>query len=164
MSQGRALSHAQLLHNAKGALLMSDEEIARVMGKSRRTLTRWWRGPGVLLPDDLQALARAVFPRNRELSAQLAAAGHTTLEGLGLVAKVVPPPPEPAPAKPDARLVEVVLCAAAEALDASPAVVRPALLQAFRRARELGLDLETVEAGLQPTAASTRSKKPLLKK
>jgi hypothetical protein len=47
-------------------------------------------------------------------------------------------------------LVEVVVCAAAEALDVSPRVVRPALLAAFKSARAVGLDLETMEKALTP--------------
>ena len=47
-------------------------------------------------------------------------------------------------------MVDVVVCAAAEALDVSPRAVRPALLAAFQRAREAGLTLEQVEKALSP--------------
>ena len=46
--------------------------------------------------------------------------------------------------------VDGVLCATAELLNLSPGVVRPALLTAVRRMRELGLDIETVEGALAP--------------
>ena len=41
-----------------------------------------------------------------------------------------------------------MVCAAAEAMGAAPPAVRPVLLVAFRRAREVGLNVEEVERAL----------------
>jgi hypothetical protein len=50
-------------------------------------------------------------------------------------------------AKPP-HLVDTVVCAAAEALGVPPPAVRPALLAAFQRAREVGLTTEDVEQAI----------------
>ena len=47
-----------------------------------------------------------------------------------------------------------VVCAAAEAIDVTPRVVRPALLAAVTRARQLGLTLETLDEALRATATA----------
>jgi hypothetical protein len=51
-----------------------------------------------------------------------------------------------------------VLCAAASVADTSPVALRPVIAAAFRRAQEIGLDLETVTRALSPpgTRASTK--------
>ena len=93
----------------------------------------------------LAKLAAAVFPRDPQLAAQLAQAAGATLQQLGLV------PASPAPAPPMAKpphLVDTVVCAAAEALGVPPPAVRPALLAAFQRAREVGLTTEDVEQAI----------------
>jgi hypothetical protein len=46
-----------------------------------------------------------------------------------------------------------VVCAAAEAMERMPRDVRPALLAAFRRAREIGLSVDMVERVLQASSA-----------
>jgi MoxR-like ATPase len=53
--------------------------------------------------------------------------------------------------------VDAIVCAAAEALDASPRAVRGALLAAFACAREAGLPVETVEKALAPPATKRRA-------
>jgi hypothetical protein len=87
----------------------------------------------------MRSIAVAIHRADAGLAAALAAhAGHT-LESLGLVK---PPPTEPAVT---ARLfVDSVVCAAADAIEMNPRSVRPALLAAFARARELRLDVATV--------------------
>ena len=52
-------------------------------------------------------------------------------------------------------LADAVVCAAAEALDTSPRLVRPALLAALRCAREAGLTVATLEAALAEDGAKT---------
>jgi hypothetical protein len=42
------------------------------------------------------------------------------------------------------HVADVIVCAAAEALDAPPSVVRPVLVAAFRRAKELGVSVDDV--------------------
>jgi hypothetical protein len=91
-------------------------------------------------------LATLVFPRDRAIAEELAAAAGHTLESLGLeAAAVVAAPPPPPPSR---LVVDAVVCVAADALGATPATVRGALHAAFRRARELGLSLQDVEDAL----------------
>ena len=104
-------------------------------------------------------LARAVHPHDPGLAARLVATRGATLEDAGIVsppAPAAPPPPAPPP-----YLVDVVVCAAAEALDASPRVVRPALLAALKSARAVGLDMDAMEKALStPANARGAKRKP----
>jgi len=109
-------------------------------------------------PSRLRRFLSTVYPVDAALAAEIAAAGGTTLEALG----VLPPPPPPAPAPPPPvpvtppdRVVDAGVCAAAEAMQVMPQSVRPAVLAAFACARELGLTVEGVERVLR---ASGRTK------
>jgi transcriptional regulator with XRE-family HTH domain len=147
---------------AGDALGMTQEEVGRVIGVSRRTISRWLSSPvsGGLLPNQVEALARAVHPADPKLAARIAAHGNATLESLGIV-------PAPAPNAPSeeeiARShVDAVVCAAADALDAPPSAVRPVLRAAFARMRELGVSLETAEKtlGLRRAKRGSRRQRP----
>jgi DNA-binding XRE family transcriptional regulator len=136
---------------ARDVLHMNQRELGEALGLSRRTIQRWDHGHGSPDSLDLAKLAALVHPRDASLAAQIAKAGATTLEKLGLatpappVAAVAPPAPPP---PPPPHLTDTVVCAAAEALDVPPPAVRPVLLAAFRRARVAGLRVEDVEAAL----------------
>lgn len=144
-----------LVARAQFALGMSQAEFGRALGVSKRTASRWAaRQSDPSLPT-IVALARLVYPVDRELAAQLAAAASATLVTLGLEA---PPQQAPAPTPVDPALVaDSVVCVAAAALGMAPDGVRPALLAAFRRARLLRLTFEDVERALAPPARATRS-------
>jgi hypothetical protein len=136
---------------AMNVLGESQEAFGERLGVSRRTVSRWM-GRSVMSLDAgaCDALARAVYPHDPALAARLVATRGATLEDAGIVsppAPVAPPPPAPPP-----YLVDVVVCAAAEALDASPRVVRPALLAALKRARAVGLDMDAMEKALSTPA------------
>jgi transcriptional regulator with XRE-family HTH domain len=136
-----------LLVLAQQALGFTQGDLGDLLGVSRRTISRWVLGGTVLSDDQVSTLARAVYPANASLATQIAANGGTTLERLGIVQPPKPiEPPKPPPPPP--RLVDVVVCAAAEALDASPRTVRPAVIAAFEAARDVGLDVEGVVKGL----------------
>jgi hypothetical protein len=144
-----------LLTLAQQALGLTQEELGELVGVSRRTVSRWLSDGTVLTDSQGSTLARAVYPANASLAAQIAASGGTTLERLGIVQPPKPvEPPKPPPPPP--RLVEVVVCAAAEALDASPRTVRPAVIAAFEAARDVGLDVEGVVRSLRPREPSPR--------
>jgi len=83
-----------------------------------------------------------LYPVDPALAAEVAEAGETTLIALGLEKPPTPLPPD--------RIVDSVVCAAADAMEALPRLVRPGLLAAVVRARELGIGLETIEAALTP--------------
>jgi len=142
---------------ARRALDVSQNGLAEKLGVSRRTGQRWSAGSGPV-GTDLLNMARLVYPADAALAAEIAAAGGSTLEALG----VLPPPPPPAPAPPPPvpvtppdRVVDAVVCAAAEAMQVMPQAVRPAVLAAFACARELGLTVDGVERVLR---ASGRTK------
>lgn len=125
-----------------------------MLGSSRRTVQRWDAGRGTPDGPQLAKLAAAVFPHDSDLAQKLAHAAGTTLDGLGLV-----PPASSASrvAKPN-HLVDSVVCAAAEALATVPSAVRPVLLAAFRRAREVGVTVEDVERAMSDALGEGKSK------
>jgi len=141
---------------AQRALGMSHDAFGTALGSSKRTAARWAQGSSQPTIDQVRRLAALVYPRDAELSAQLATAAGETLESLGIVAPTPvaapvlaasPPPPEPP--LPATLVVQAVVCAAADALQVPPSAVRGALLAAFRMARELRLQVEDVEAALE---------------
>jgi hypothetical protein len=135
-----------LVSLAMNALGESQEGLGKLLGASRRTVSRWMAHTPLLSTEQCVTLARAVYPCDAALAARIVATRGVTLEDAGIaVPSAAAPPAQP---EPPAYLVDVVVCAAAEALDASPRVVRPGLLAAFRSARTLGLDMETVEKAL----------------
>jgi transcriptional regulator with XRE-family HTH domain len=124
-------------------LRLNQKELAKLLGCSSRTVIRYYRGSGVLLPSTYQRLARAVHPHDPAFAAELAASAGQTLVSLGLE------PAAPARPAPTARhLVDSVVCAAAEAMQASPHAMRPALVAAFERAIALGMTAEDVLRGM----------------
>jgi transcriptional regulator with XRE-family HTH domain len=108
-----------LLHHARTALRVSQNELSQRLGVSRRTGQRWNKGGGPI-GIDIHNLARLVFPVDAALATEIALVGATTLEALGLV---------PMPVMPQS--------------------VRPAVLAAFACAKELGLTVEAVERVLR---------------
>jgi hypothetical protein len=56
-------------------------------------------------------------------------------------------------------LLDSVVCAAAEAMSMAPQALRPALLAAFVRAKEAGMTVEGVIAGLTPPALAPKAKR-----
>ncbi len=99
-----------------------------------------------------------VLPHDASLAKALARAAGGTLEELGLVAPAPPvaPPPPKSPV-PLARRVDSVVCAAADALDAAPRAVRPAVLAAFRAAIESDLAMrDVVDALAEPESTASR--------
>lgn len=143
------------LMEARRTLQLSQQQLGDIMGLSKRTIIRMEQGRSTPLPSQYVMVARALCPVNQALAEHYAAAAGTTLVALGLVA----PPPPPAPPSPppspmsvdpamSRSLADSVVCVAAEAMDASPRAVRPALLAAFERMKALGMGVETVLQGL----------------
>ena len=140
-----------LLHDSRRVLQVSQNELAARLGVSRRTGQRWTKGTG---PGgtELQGMARLVFPVDAALAAEIAEAAGTTLDALGLLPEPTPAAPASS-AVPSDRVVDAVVCAAAEAMRVVPQDVRSALLAAFACARELGLTVEDVERVLRAKAS-----------
>ncbi len=156
------LDSSSLLVAAGDVLHLNQRELAERLGVSRRTIVRWTARATAIGPSDMIALARLVFPHDVQLAEALALKSATTLERLGLVRPVPPPPPPlppPVPSPPPpplARLVDIVVCAVADALDLAPRAARPALLAGITRARELGLKLDEMEQALAGEAKALR--------
>lgn len=149
----------QLLWDARQALSLNQQTLAEFLGISSRTVQRWDARESAPTNSDLHKLARAVHPINPELAARLAKEGSSSLEELGIVRPPDPPPPAPAPqpAYELAHLADGVVCAAAESMGLTPLAIRPALLAAFRRAREMHLTVEQMEEALAPKAPPARA-------
>jgi hypothetical protein len=135
-----------LMHHVRAALQLTQNGLAEKLGVSRRTGQRWTAHSGPV-GTDLHNMARLVHPVDAGLAAEIAAAAGTTLEALG----VLPAPPQ-MPVGPPDRVVDAVVCAAAEAMQVMPQSVRPAVLAAFACAKELGLTVEGVERVLRARA------------
>jgi DNA-binding XRE family transcriptional regulator len=150
-----------LLVQARVALRWSQSDLANAFGLSRRTVARYEAGhTSGLVPHQMFILARALYPVDRSLARRAAVAGGETLMGLGLE-KPEPPKPPPAPASPPpprSMLVDSVVYAAAEALDASPRSIRAAVLTAIERALVLGITLEDLT--VPPASPRTPPAKP----
>jgi hypothetical protein len=147
--------NSALLFEAQQALSLNQRMVGELLGLSVRTVQRWYARRSS--PADFQwhQLAKAVHETNPDLAARLAAEGGSTLQALGLVSASPSPPGHPSGCDL-AHLADGVVCAAAESMDLPPRAVRPALLAAFRRARQMGLTLEDVEKALTPEARGKR--------
>jgi hypothetical protein len=145
-----------LLLKARRALGLSQGNLGRRLGASERTGQRWGVGGAFPSEQQVQQLAVQVHPLDPGLAGELARAAGTTLLALGLGPPPPPPPPPPFLPPPD-RIVDSVVCAAAAAMDVMPRAIRPALLAAMTRAREIGLGVVDLERALrgQPESAST---------
>src|SRR5580693_6151610 len=110
-----------LMDDARRALQVSQNGLAEKLGVSRRTGQRWSKGSGPV-GTDLHKMALLVHPVDPSLAAEIASAGGTSLEALGVLGGVpgpVLPPPQALIAAPD-RVVDAVVCAAAEAMQVTP--------------------------------------------
>jgi transcriptional regulator with XRE-family HTH domain len=131
----------------------SQGEFGELLGSSQRSGQRWERGEALPTPEQLDKLAALVFPNNKDLAVEIAAATGKTIEQLGLVRAAPAPAPATAVAPPrplpdPIHIVDTVVCAAAEAIQIMPDAIRPALRAAFRRAHLAGLTVEAVDRAL----------------
>jgi len=148
-----------LLTKAQQALGTSQQGLGKLLGVSRRTMVRWQGGRGGPSYDTWLVLVRHVYRASRPAAAEIAQELGATLVSLGLEAPPAPVDPSAPPAGAPLRaapavgdLVDSIVCAAAEAIAASPQAVRPALLAAFERAASVGLAVDDVRAALTPIA------------
>jgi hypothetical protein len=172
---GSVTQHVALASRALG---LTRRTMADLCGTSPRTVQRWFGGGSTPSHGQVYALARAVFPRDAQIADALAQEAGTTLVELGLVlppAPVVaaqPPGPPPRAFPPVALMVDSILHAATQSVEAHAAdpASHQAVLEitraAFARARGLGLSVEEVDealraavarSGLQPRGPTPRS-------
>ncbi len=145
-------TQSNLLAQAQHTLRLSQAELGKRLGASARTGHRWAVGRAHPSATQLARLAELVHDANPDLAEVIADAAGTTLEKLGLVK----PSEGATPALTPDRVVDCVVCAAAEAMDVPPKAIRAALLAAFARARELGITVEVMEASLRAAGEATK--------
>jgi transcriptional regulator with XRE-family HTH domain len=129
---------ATLLIHCRLALGLSQQELAAVVGVTKRTLMRWEERGTVLLPPQAAALARALNDVRPDLAAQIAASVGATLPTLGVV-----PAADSSPTT-ISDPVDSVVRAAASVMGCAPNDIRSAVAAAFVQAHEIGLDVEDV--------------------
>ncbi len=145
----------QLLMQAQDALGLNQKDLAELLGRSRRTLSRYVRGrSAIVIPQEWIALARAVYGKDPSLAATLASRAGGTLVSLG----IAPPPVAAAPARPAVATtslaaptqdqLDLVVFAAAEAANLAPRAVRPVVAAAFAKAAAMGVTVEGVSGAM----------------
>jgi hypothetical protein len=163
---------------AQSRLRLTQDMLATLARVSRRTVLRWYANKALPGPHNVTPIIAALHPQHRDLAAKLADHLGQTLAALGFaapeVAQKAPPPAAPVPPAtpppPTARafppaelLVDSIVCAAAEALNTTPAAVRPIVRAAFARARGLGVSIREIDDALSPTpreATAAQAKPP----
>jgi hypothetical protein len=145
-----------LIIQAKGALAMTDEQLGDAVGAARKTVGRWCAGVTAPAGPAVLELARLVQPKDAALALSLVRAVNAHLQSIGAGAYAVPEQPfvPVDKTKVDVHKVDAVVCAACDAADASPKVIRRALQAAFERAKTLGLDVEALSLALKPGRTS----------
>jgi hypothetical protein len=145
-----------LLSEVRRALQMNQLKFAELIGSSKRTVQRIEGGRAWLSGNEAALAVRALHPQDPELAGRLAAFCSITLAAAGIAAVA-------SSSAASRGAIDSVLCAAADVLDLSPRAVRPALLAALARARDLGLGMDALLATLSqadapaPSPASDRS-------
>ena len=132
-----------LLLSAKSALGMSDQHLGEAFTASRKTVGRWMTGRARPGDSTVLDIAKRVAAVDVALAEKLAIAAGAGADALGLA--------KPEPVVSDIA-IDAVVCAAADAADATPKAIRPALLAAFTRAQAAGLTVEQVVSGLSGKA------------
>jgi hypothetical protein len=157
-----------LLSRAHTALGITGTDLAKLLGMSRRTISRWYGRRTSIGSMALGQLAPHVYAHDPALAERMHAYVAERMASL----RLPPPPPLPVP-QPAVRpastdeppsavtaasqqlRVDAVVFAACDAMDAAPRAARVGLAAAVRRARELGVSLEEIERALS-TPAKTR--------
>jgi transcriptional regulator with XRE-family HTH domain len=143
-----------LLSRARLHLRFNQQDLAKFMKSSLRSVQRWETGGSSPAHSQVHLVADAVRSLDPQIAAGLDAYAPRPAPPLVAVAAPLAPPPvtvPPTPAIPPHVLVDSVVCAAAEAMAVSPQAIRPAVLAAFTRASEAGLTFEAVLGVLAPT-------------
>jgi hypothetical protein len=151
-----------LLTLARETLHLNQLGLAQVLGSSLRTVQRYEARRATPPAWELHRLADAVRPLDADLASQIdvwaprpappppPATASVPAASTVLPAPALPAPPPLPPPVPAGVLVDAVVCAAAEAMSLSPQAIRPAVLAAFARARDVGLTMEAVVEVLAP--------------
>jgi transcriptional regulator with XRE-family HTH domain len=143
---------SSLVIQCRIALGLTQQEFGDMVGCTKRTVQRWEDRGALLVQPEAEALVRAVHPARPDLAEQIAAALEMTLEQLRVAPReaaspmAMSDPPDP---------IDSVVRAAAEAIGVTPDAILPAIAAAFERARDAGLDVQTVADRLRAAARSS---------
>jgi|SRR5580658_4353725 hypothetical protein len=132
-----AAGSAALLVHCQLALDLTQKELGALLGRDRRTVQRWQETGVDLTPAQARTLADALQPIRPDLAEQV-------LE-LGRKPPIVGPPPSPA----TPEVIDAILRAAADAGGTSPEAIRPAVIAAFAKAEDVGVEVRAIVAGLK---------------
>lgn len=132
-----------LVNRARVVLGKTQAELGEMLGVARRTVIRWNAG-SVPSNDQVLTLAKAVYAKDPGLASELAHAAGARLEEIGLA-------PRKVEVHPLAKEVAIdsVVCAAAEAGEATPQAARAGLLAGLERAAALGVTIEDLRGALR---------------
>jgi transcriptional regulator with XRE-family HTH domain len=133
-----AATSGPLIIRCRIALQLTQKEFGDLVGRTKRTIQRWEEAGTALIAPDTEALVRALHAERPDLAEQIAAAGGTSLEQLGLA------PAADLRSMATADGIEAIVRAAADAMGVEPKAIRSAVAAAFVRAHELDLAVETV--------------------
>jgi transcriptional regulator with XRE-family HTH domain len=137
-----------LIVQCRMALGLTQKEFGDIFGRTKRTVQRWEDHGATLLPSEAEALARVLLPVRPDLAADIAAGANTTLDRLGLI------PDGAAGPMATSDPIDSVVRAAAAVMGVTPDAIRAAIAAAFLRAREEGLDVQTVAERLNSRETS----------
>jgi transcriptional regulator with XRE-family HTH domain len=126
-----SISHLRVIE-CRAALEMSQQQLADLLGVTKRTIQRWEDRGAIITHATAQTLANAVREGRPDLADAVLAEWRSTSESLGL------------PVPPDPQVVAAIVQAAADAGGTTPDAARPLVLAAFERAEAEGLDVEAV--------------------
>ncbi len=122
------------------ALQLTQEELGKLVGRTKRTMQRWQDKGSSLLPSEARMLADALRSVRPDLAERVLELGRESAATIGLAPPVAPPGPE---------VIEAIVRAAAEAAGASPDAMRSAIAAAFSKAEELGAEVRGIASGLR---------------
>jgi hypothetical protein len=139
--------------------------VLEALGSSKRTAARWDAGQSRPGNDTCRSLVTLLLPDHRDLAVEVAAWANDSVRKYGIGAPIEIPAAAPSKPMEPARgplreTVDLVVLAAVERTGVLPATVRPLLYRALQRARELGLTLDALEAGLRPAPKKSASRAP----
>ena len=130
---------AALLVHCQLALGLTQQELAELLGRNRRTIQRWQESGFVPTEDQAETLASALQPVHADLAEQVRELGRKSAMSAGGT-----PPARPA----TAEVIDAILRAAADAGGTSPEAIRPAITAALLKAEEAGVEVRAIVAGL----------------
>src|SRR5688572_5424062 len=131
-----AATFAGVLAAGRRSLRMKQAELGERLGVSAETISRWERRRRIPGARERPDLLRRLSLLSPEWAAKAASAMGTTLEAAGAAGPVV------VSVVARRHSLEAAICAAAEALDMSPRLVRPAVAALLARLSEAQLSID----------------------